>query len=77
MNSYAMEENGRRRNPSRKASMALRSLNTNSVNIKRLKESHNEAILADELQDEKKNEAAITTTANDSNSNDDSRKENM
>ena len=75
MTSYAMEENGRRRNAPRKATMALRPLNTNSVDIKRLKESHNEAteaILADELQ-----EAAITTTANDSNSNDDSRKENM
>jgi hypothetical protein len=80
MNSYAMEENGRRHNHPRKASMALRPLNTNSGNIKRWK-SHNEAteaaILADELQDQKKNEAAITTTANDKNSNDDSRKENM
>ena len=59
--------------------MALRPLNTNSVNIKRRK-SHNEAteaILADELQDQKKNEAAITIWANDKNSNNDSRKENM
>ena len=79
-----MEENGRRRNPPRKArrkaSTPLKPLKANSVNIKRRK-SHNEAteaILADELQDQKKNEAAITTTtANDSNSNDDSRKENM
>ena len=74
MNSYAMEENGRRRNPSRKASRALRSLNTNSVNIKRQK-SHNEAteaILADELQEQKNEGSAITSWTND-----DSRKENM
>ena len=77
-----MEITGRKCNHSNNTSTPLRPpLNTNSVNIKKRRKSHNEAteaILADELQDHKKNEAAITTTtANDSNSNDDSRKENM
>ena len=69
-----MEENGKRRNPARKASLALRSLNTNSGNIKSRK-SHKEAIF--DIQEGKKNETAITTRANDKNSNNDSRKENM
>ena len=71
MNSYAMEENGRRRNPLRKASRALRPLNTNSVNIK-LQKSQNEAILADDSQEQKNEGSAITSWTND-----DSRKENM
>ena len=69
-----MEENGRKRNHSSNASMALRPLNTNSVNIKRRK-SHKEAIF--DIQEGKKNETAITTRANDKNSNNNSRKENM
>ena len=79
MNSDTMEITGRKRNHSNNTSTPLRPLNTNSVNIKRRK-SHNEAteaILADELQDQKKNETAITIWANDKNSNNDSRKENM
>ena len=68
MNSDTMEKTGRKRNHSRKASTPLRSLNANSLNIKRRK-SHNEpneAILADEVQ---KNETAITSWTNDRDSN--------
>ena len=70
-----MEENGRRRNPSRKASRALRSLDTNTFINKRPK-SLCEDILADESQ-EQKNETSAIAWANDKNSNDNSRKENM
>ena len=64
-----MEKSGRKRNHSRKTSTPLRSLNTNSFDNKRIK-SHNEAILVNDIQEGKKNETAITTRANDRNSND-------
>ena len=68
MNSDTMEITGRKRNHSNNTSTPLRSLNANSLNIKRWK-SHNEAtgaILADEVQ---KNETAITSWTNDRDSN--------
>ena len=70
-----MEENGRRRNPSRKASRALRSLDANTF-INKHPKSLCEDILADESQ-EQKNETSAIAWANDKNSNDNSRKENM
>ena len=71
-----MRKSGRKRKPSRKASMALESLNTNSFENRRSKKSLRLANLAIDVQ-EQNNEKSAIAWANDKNSNDDSRKENM
>ncbi|GFH57298.1 predicted protein [Chaetoceros tenuissimus] len=64
-----MGKNSRRRNRPRKASMALRSLDTNSLDNKRQKQSRGKAILDDNVQEQNNETSAIAWT-NDKDAND-------